>query len=60
MKAFLAGLFNGSSSKFLVSVLTTVASALPVYYGTAHWVPVVVMGIGALATYLVPNSKTTS
>ncbi len=57
MKVFFAGLFNGSASKFLVSVLTTVAASLPLYFGSSHWEPIAVMGIGALVTYLVPNSR---
>jgi uncharacterized membrane protein (UPF0136 family) len=47
---------NGQASKALVAVLTAVAAALPLYFGTAKWVPVVVMGLGALLTYLVPNA----
>jgi type IV secretory pathway VirB2 component (pilin) len=57
MKAFFAGLVNGTAAKFVVAVLTTVAASLPLYYGSAHWVPVVVMVIGAVSTYLVPNAK---
>jgi hypothetical protein len=57
MKAFFTNLFSGAASKFLVSVLTTVAASLPLYFGTAKWEPIAVMGIGALMTYLVPNSK---
>ena len=49
-------LVNGQASKALVAVLTTVAAALPIYYGTAKWVPVVVMALGALSVYLVPNA----
>lgn len=49
-------LVNGEASKALVAVLTTVAAALPIYYGTAKWVPIVVMGLGAVLTYLVPNA----
>lgn len=55
MKAFFSGLVNGQSTKFLVSVLTTVAASLPVYYGNSRWVPVVIMAVGALTTYLAPN-----
>lgn len=55
MKAFISGLFNGQSTKFLVSVLTTVSASLPLYYGSAHWVPIVVMATGAVITYLAPN-----
>ena len=47
---------NGQASKFLVTVLTTVAAALPIYYGTAKWEPVAVMALGAVLTYLVPNT----
>ena len=50
-------LTNGQASKFLVAVLTTVAAALPVYYGTAKWEPVAVMTLGAILTYLVPNAS---
>jgi hypothetical protein len=56
MKTFFAGLVNGTAAKFIVAVLTTVGASLPIYYGTAHWVPVAVMIIGALSTYLVPNA----
>ena len=47
---------NGQASKALVGVLTTVAAALPIYYGPAKWEPIVVMALGALTTYLVPNA----
>ena len=47
---------NGQASKALVAILTTVAAALPLYYGNAKWEPIVVMALGALITYLVPNS----
>lgn len=50
------GLVNGQASKFLVVVLTASASGLTEYYGTAKWVPVVVMAVGAITTYLVPNA----
>lgn len=49
-------LVNGQASKFLVSVLTAVAAALPVYFGGAKWEPVVIMALGAVLTYLVPNA----
>ena len=49
-------LINGQASKFLVTVLTMVAAALPIYYGTAKWEPVAVMALGAVLTYLVPNT----
>ena len=52
----LGQLTNGQASKALVAVLTAVAAALPIYYGSAKWEPIVVMGLGALITYLVPNS----
>ena len=48
-------LINGQASKALVAILTTVAAGLPIYYGTAKWMPIVVMGLGAVAVYLVPN-----
>ena len=48
-------LMNGQASKALVAVLTAVAAALPIYYGSAKWEPIVVMALGALITYLVPN-----
>jgi hypothetical protein len=46
---------NGQASKALVAFLTAVAAALPIYYGSANWEPVVVMALGALITYLIPN-----
>jgi hypothetical protein len=52
----LGQLFNGQASKALVAILTAVAAALPIYYGSTRWEPVVVMALGALTTYLVPNS----
>lgn len=52
----LSQFFNGQASKALVSILTTVAAALPVYYGSAKWEPVAVMVLGAVMTYLVPNA----
>ena len=47
---------NGQASKALVGVLTTVAAALPVYCGSAKWEPIVIMALGAVTTYLVPNT----
>jgi hypothetical protein len=47
--------FNGQASKALVAVLTTIAAALPVYYGNAKWEPIVIMALGAVITWLVPN-----
>ena len=47
---------NGQASKALVGVLTTVAAALPLYFSSAKWEPVIVMALGALTTYLVPNT----
>jgi len=55
MKAFFADLASGAASKFLVSVLTTVAASLPLYFGTAKWEPIVVMAVGAVMVYLTPN-----
>ena len=49
-------LTNGQASKALVAILTEVAAALPLYYGNAKWEPVVVVALGALITYLVPNT----
>ena len=49
-------LLNGEASKALVAILTTVAAALPVYFGSAKWLPLAVMALGAITTYLVPNS----
>jgi uncharacterized membrane protein (UPF0136 family) len=49
-------LVNGQASKALVAVLTAVAAALPIYYGTQKWVPIVVMALGALSVWLVPNA----
>jgi hypothetical protein len=54
---FFRNLASGVAAKFVVSVLTTVAASLPLYFGTAHWEPIVVMAIGAVCTYLVPNAK---
>ncbi len=51
------GLVNGQASKFLVMVLTAVSAGMATYYGTAKWEPGVVMGIGAIVGYLVPNSS---
>ena len=47
---------NGEASKALVGMLTTVAAALPLYFSSAKWEPIVVMALGAVTTYLVPNS----
>lgn len=52
----LKGLVNGQASKFLVALLSAAASGLATYFGTARWEPVVVMGIGAALTWLVPNA----
>ena len=49
--------FNGQASKALVAVLTTIAAALPVYYGNAKWEPIVIMALGAVITWLVPNTQ---
>lgn len=56
MKTFLNQLVSGQASKFLVAVLTTAASALATYFGDAKWEPIAVMVIGAIVTYLVPNT----
>lgn len=48
-------LVNGEAAKALVAILTAVAAALPVYFTDAPWLPVVIMVIGAITTYLVPN-----
>lgn len=50
------GLVNGQASKFLVMLLTAASAGMSEYYGTAKWEPVVVMGIGAIVGYLVPNT----
>lgn len=57
---FFSQLVNGEAAKFVVYVLTTVAAGLPVYFGTAHWVPIVIMAVGAVTAYLVPNAKPVS
>jgi len=49
-------LLNGQSSKFLVALLSTASAALTTYYGSAKWEPIVVMCLGAVMTWLVPNS----
>lgn len=51
---------SGRIAKFVVAVAGAVSSSLETYYGTEHWVPVVIAGITALTVYLVPNSQTTS
>jgi uncharacterized membrane protein (UPF0136 family) len=51
---------RGEANKALVAILTTVAAALPVYFSDAKWLPVVVMALGAIATYLVPNTPPAS
>ena len=48
---------DGRAAKTLVAVLTTIAAALPIYFGDAKWEPVLVMALGAIATYLIPNSQ---
>ena len=53
----LSQILSGQASKFLVSVLTAVGAALPVYFGSAKWEPVAVMALGAVMTYLVPNAE---
>ena len=50
-------LTTGEASKFLVALFSAAASGLATYYGNARWEPVVVMGIGAVLTYLVPNAS---
>jgi len=55
MKQFFTSLGDGTAAKFVVYILTTVAAALPVYFGTANWVPIVIMVVGAISAYLVPN-----
>jgi hypothetical protein len=52
----LTGLVNGQASKFLVAVLSAVASGLAVFYGNARWEPVAVMAVGAVMTWLIPNA----
>ena len=52
----LSQFFNGQAAKALVAILTTVAAALPVYFGDAKWLPLVVMALGAITTWLVPNT----
>lgn len=47
---------SGQASKFLVALLAVLASALPVYFGSARWEPVVIQLVGALLVYLVPNA----
>jgi len=49
--------FDGSANKAIVAVLTAVAASLPIYFSDAKWLPVVVMAIGAITTWLVPNSQ---
>lgn len=46
----------GQYSKFVVSVLGTVAVALTTFAHNATWVPVVLSAISAISVYLVPNS----
>ena len=52
----LSQLTSGQASKALVAGLTAIAAALPLYFGSARWEPVVVMAIGAVLTYLIPNA----
>ena len=49
-------LLNGTSSKFIVSILGVVSAGLATFYGTARWEPIVVMALSSIAVYLVPNS----
>lgn len=45
----------GSYSKFIVAVLGAAVTSLQTYYGTQHWVPVVIAVLTAVVVYLVPN-----
>lgn len=45
----------GSYSKFIVSILGAVATSLQTYYGTQHWVLVLIAALTAVTVYLVPN-----
>lgn len=47
---------NGQAAKSLVVILTSVATALTTYYGSAKWQPLVVLGVGIVVHYLVPNA----
>lgn len=49
-------LLSGQASKFLVALLTAIAGALPLYFGTAKWEPIVVWAVGSVLVYLVPNT----
>lgn len=45
----------GQYSKTIVAILGTLTSSLSVYYGTAHWFPIVTSAVTVLGIYLVPN-----
>lgn len=47
---------TGQANKALVNILTAISSGLVLYCGSAKWQPLVVLAIGAIIHYLVPNA----
>jgi hypothetical protein len=45
----------GKYSKFIVSALGAVTTALTTEFPSARWVPVVIVALNAAAVYLIPN-----
>jgi len=52
----MSSFFNGQANKAIVAILTAVAASLPIYFSDATWLPIVISALGAITTWLVPNS----
>ena len=50
-------MFNGTASKFLVSVMGAISVGLTSYYSSAQWEPAALAAVGAILVYLVPNAS---
>ena len=48
----------GQYSKTIVAFIGTISTGLTTEFPSAHWVPIVITALGALAVYLVPNQST--
>lgn len=51
---------NGRYNKFIIAVLGAASSGLTTFYGTNHWVPVVLEVLSAVGIALVPNMGNTA
>lgn len=47
-----------NASKFWVALATAAEITINTFYGSQKWAPAVVLGIGSLLVYLVPNAPT--